>query len=134
MEIIQKELDWRDYGGKHYESQFTKFYQAYILPEKFHIDKRKAHLSTLICSNQMTRTEALAELEKPLYDPAQLQSDKEYVMKKFGLSPEEFEKIMHLPVRKHSEFKSDKKLKARYMDMLVRTEPIRKSLKKLIGK
>ena len=133
-EIIRKELDWRDYGGKHYESQFTKFYQAYILPEKFHIDKRKAHLSTLICSNQMTRAEALAELEKPLYDPAQLQADKEYVMKKFGLSPAEFEKIMHLPVRKHNEFKSDKKLKARYMDMLIRTEPIRKTLKKLIGK
>ena len=67
-EIIQKELGWRDYGGKHYESQFTKFYQAYILPEKFHIDKRKAHLSTLICSGQMTRTEALQELEKPLYE------------------------------------------------------------------
>jgi N-acetyl sugar amidotransferase len=133
-EIIQKELDWRDYGGKHYESQFTKFYQAYILPEKFHIDKRKAHLSTLICSNQMTRSEALTELEKPLYDPTQLQSDKEYVMKKFGLSPEEFEKIMRLPVKKHSEFKSDKKLKKNYMDMLVRTEPIRRSFKKLIGK
>ncbi|MEJ0081058.1 MAG: N-acetyl sugar amidotransferase [Puia sp.] len=133
-EIIRKELDWRDYGGKHYESQFTKFYQAYILPEKFHIDKRKAHLSTLICSNQMTRVEALSELEKPLYDPTQLQSDKEYVMKKFGLNPEEFDKIMHLPAKKHSEFKSDKKLKARYMDMLIRTEPIRKSIKKLIRK
>ncbi len=84
--MIKKELDWRDYGGKHYESQFTKFYQAYILPEKFHIDKRKAHLSTLICSGQMTRSEALLEMEKPLYDPAQLKSDKEYVMKKFGLS------------------------------------------------
>lgn len=133
-EIIQKELDWRDYGGKHYESQFTKFYQAYILPEKFHIDKRKAHLSTLICSNQISRDEAMAELGKPLYDPAQLQSDKEYVMKKFGLSPEEFEKIMHLPIKKHSEFKSDRKLKKNYMDMLVRTEPIRRSFKKLIGK
>jgi len=122
-QIIRKELDWRDYGGKHYESQFTKFYQAYILPEKFHIDKRKAHLSTLICSGQMTRSEALLELGKPLYEPAQLQSDKEYVMKKFGLTPQDFENIMHLPVKKHSEFKSDKKLKARYMDMLIRTEP-----------
>jgi N-acetyl sugar amidotransferase len=34
-EIIKNELGWRDYGGKHYESVFTKFYQAYILPEKF---------------------------------------------------------------------------------------------------
>jgi N-acetyl sugar amidotransferase len=133
-EIITKELGWRDYGGKHYESQFTKFYQAYILPEKFHIDKRKAHLSTLICSGQMTKAEALAELGKPLYDPAQLVSDKEYVMKKFGLSPDEFEKIMHLPIQKHSAFKSDRKLKERYMNMLIKTAPVRHSIKKLMGR
>ncbi|MFM9909063.1 MAG: N-acetyl sugar amidotransferase, partial [Chitinophagaceae bacterium] len=75
MEIkkfITKELDWRDYGGKHYESIFTKFYQAYILPQKFKIDKRKAHLSTLICAGQLTRDEALLELEKPLYDMDEL--------------------------------------------------------------
>ena len=133
-EVIKKELDWRDYGGKHYESQFTKFYQAYILPEKFHIDKRKAHLSTLICSGQMTKPEAILELEKPLYDPAQLKSDKEYVMKKFGLSPEEFEKIMHLPVQKHGVFKSDRKMKERYMNMLIRTAPVRKTIKKILGR
>jgi N-acetyl sugar amidotransferase len=133
-EIIQRELGWRDYGGKHYESQFTKFYQAYILPEKFHIDKRKAHLSTLICSGQMTKAEALEELAKPLYDPALLQSDKEYVMKKFGLSPEEFDRIMHLPVKKHSAFKSDRRLKERYMNLLIKTAPVRNSIKKLIGR
>lgn len=133
-EIIKKELDWRDYGGKHYESQFTKFYQAYILPEKFHIDKRKAHLSTLICSGQMTKSEALLEMEKPLYDPAQLKADKEYVMKKFGLSKEEFEKIMRLPVKKHGAFKSDRKMKERYMNMLIHTAPVRKSIKKIIGR
>jgi hypothetical protein len=130
---IKQELGWRDYGGKHYESQFTKFYQAYILPKKFHIDKRKAHLSTLVCSGQLSREEALSELGKPLYEPAQLQSDKEYVMKKFGLSSEELEKIMHLPIKKHSAFKSDKKMKERYMNMLIRTAPIRNSIKKIMG-
>ena len=133
-EIIKKELDWRDYGGKHYESQFTKFYQAYILPEKFHIDKRKAHLSTLICSGQMTRGDALEELNKPLYDPDQLKSDMEYVLKKLGLSPAEFEKIMQLPVQSHRAFKSDRKLKEMYMNMLIKTAPLRKSLKKGIRK
>ncbi len=73
-EIITKELDWRDYGGKHYESVFTKFYQAYILPEKFKIDKRKAHYSTLICSGQMTREEALSLLDEPLYNSRDLNS------------------------------------------------------------
>ena len=133
-EIIQKELGWRDYGGKHYESQFTKFYQAYILPEKFHIDKRKAHLSTLICSDQITKAEALEELKKPLYEPLQLRSDKEYVLKKFGLSEQEFEKIMHLPVQKHTAFRSDRKLKEMYMKMLVRTAPVRQSIRKGFGK
>ena len=48
--IIKKELSWEDYGAKHHESIYTRFVQAYILPKKFNIDKRKAHLSSLICS------------------------------------------------------------------------------------
>jgi N-acetyl sugar amidotransferase len=133
-EIITQELDWRDYGGKHYESIFTKFYQAYILPEKFHIDKRKAHLSTLICSGQMTREEALAELEKPLYEPKALAADKEYVLKKFGLSEAEFEKIMKLPVRRHQDFKTDKRQKEAYMNLLRKTAPLRKAVKKSLSR
>ena len=131
-EIIKKELDWRDYGGKHYESVFTKFYQAYILPEKFKIDKRKAHLSTLICSGQITREEALKELELPLYPPKDLKADKEYVLKKFRLTEKEFEDIMHLPIKKHSDFKTDKHLKEAYMKLLRKTAPIRNAVKKTL--
>jgi N-acetyl sugar amidotransferase len=133
-EKIKKELDWRDYGGKHYESIFTKFYQAYILPEKFHIDKRKAHLSTLICSGQMTREEALKELQQPLYPGQELKADKEYVLKKLGLTNEEFDAIMHLPIRKHQDFKTDVHLKKAYMGLLRKTAPMRKVLKKSISK
>ena len=129
-EIIKKELNWRDYGGKHYESVFTKFYQAYILPHKFKIDKRKAHLSTLICSGQMLKDEALAELDKPLYDPNELKTDIEYVIKKLGLTPAVFDGIMQQPVRKHSEFKTDKHLKEGYMNLLRKTERVRKIFKK----
>jgi hypothetical protein len=133
-ETIKKELDWRDYGGKHYESIFTKFYQAYILPEKYKIDKRKAHLSTLICSGQMTREEALQELGKPLYPPAELKPDMEYVLKKLGLSQEEFNKIMQLPVKRHEDFKTDRRLKEAYMGLLQKTAPIRKAVKKMVSK
>lgn len=128
-ELIQKELGWRDYGGKHYESLFTKFYQAYILPEKFRIDKRKAHLSTLICSGQLSREEALRELEKPLYDPKNLEADKEYVLKKFGISEAEFRNIMQLPAGRHEAFRTDTGLKEGYMNLLRRTEKIRRILK-----
>jgi len=128
-ELITKKLGWRDYGGKHYESIFTKFYQAYILPVKFGIDKRKAHLSTLICSGQITREAALTELATPLYDPEQLALDKEYVLKKLGLSPTEFDDIMNLSPRPHSDFKSDSKKKELYMNLLKRTEKIRRIIK-----
>ncbi len=129
-EIITKELDWRDYGGKHYESVFTKFYQAYILPQKFKIDKRKAHLSNLICSGQMTKSAALLELEKPLYAPNELKNDMEYVIKKLGLTQQSFDDIMKQPVRRHDEFKTDKHLKAGYMNLLKKTEGLRKIFKK----
>jgi N-acetyl sugar amidotransferase len=107
-DTIVKELEWRDYGGKHYESIFTKFYQGYILPVKFGIDKRKAHLSTLICSGQISREEALEELCKPIYDAQELKRDMEFVLKKLGLTESEFEQYLNAPRREHTEFKHEK--------------------------
>ncbi|HRF25100.1 MAG TPA: N-acetyl sugar amidotransferase, partial [Chitinophagaceae bacterium] len=106
--IITNELGWRDYGGKHYESIFTKFYQAYILPEKFKVDKRKAHLSTLIFSGQLTKEQALAEIALPLYEPSNFKTDYEFVLKKFNLSDDAFKKIMNAPVRSHYDFEIEK--------------------------
>lgn len=109
-EIIAEELGWRDYGGKHYESVFTRFYQSYILPVKFGIDKRKAHLSNLIFSGQLTKELALEELTKPLIDQKQLQEDYEFVLKKLNLNQQEFESIMQQPRREHAEFATIKSL------------------------
>ncbi len=108
-EIIKAELGWRDYGGKHHESLITKFYQCYILPQKFGIDKRRAHLSDLVCANQLTRDEALLEVQKPLYASAtELEKDIEYIVKKFGISRTEFEAIMNAEPKRHEDFKTDK--------------------------
>jgi len=103
---IIKELGWRDYGGKHYESVFTRFYQSYILPKKFGVDKRKAHLSSLILSHQITREQALEELKTEIYSPEKLKEDKDYVLKKLGLSEQEFEDIMNLPIVPHTFYPS----------------------------
>lgn len=105
-DTIIKKLNWKDYGGKHYESIFTRFYQSYILPVKFKVDKRKAHLSTLICSEQITREQAIAELKLPIYDPDKLADDYEYVIKKLGLTVSEFEAYMSLPIKKHTDYPS----------------------------
>jgi len=102
--ILQSEFGWEDYGRKHSESIFTRFYQGYILPRKFNIDKRKAHLSTLICSGQITREEALKELGKPFYEEDELERDKKYVLEKLNLSEKDFEELMKLPIKRHDEY------------------------------
>lgn len=104
---LNNEFGWQYYGGKHYESTFTKFYQAHILPTKFGIDKRKVHLSCLIRNDEMTREEALAELALPLYDPAELQRDTAYVCKKLGFSEEEFDALMQEKPKPHTAYPSD---------------------------
>ncbi|MCU0414969.1 MAG: N-acetyl sugar amidotransferase [Ignavibacteriaceae bacterium] len=96
-QIITDELGWRDYGGKHYESIFTRFFHAYYLPEKFGYDLRRSYLSALILSGQITREDALTELESPPSPAEQLKSDREYVIKKLRLSDIEFEEIMNSP-------------------------------------
>ena len=113
-DFIGKELNWRDYGGKHYESIFTKFYQAYILPEKFKIDKRKAHLSTLIFSGQITKEDALLELNKPLYGEIELRHDLEFVLKKLELSSASFKSLMALPAISHYNFKREGSIYTKY--------------------
>jgi N-acetyl sugar amidotransferase len=104
-EEIINSFGWKDYGGKHYESYFTKFYQAFILPEKFKIDKRKAHLSNLIFSKQITKVEALNVLNTPLYENEQLKKNEiDFVLKKLGFSKLEFEALLKMPRIEHAEF------------------------------
>lgn len=117
--IISAEIGWKDYGGKHHESVFTKFYQNYILPTKFKVDKRKAHLSNLICSGQIDRNFALEELEKPMYDPRELLIDKEFVVKKLGFSMDEFDSIMNETPRDHTEFEVEGPIENHYPFLFV---------------
>ena len=120
-QIISSELGWRDYGGKHYESIFTRFFHAYFLPRKFGYDLRRSYLSALILSGQMSRDEALREIETPPAPAEQLEADKEYVIKKFGLSTDEFEQIMMTPTKLFSEYPNNDALWRR-LDWFVSAE------------
>jgi N-acetyl sugar amidotransferase len=101
---IINELGWRDYGGKHYESVFTRFYQGYILPNKFKVDKRKAHLSNLIFAGQLTKQEALKELGEPIYPSELLQVDKPFVLKKLGMTETEFDEYINAKAVPHDTY------------------------------
>jgi hypothetical protein len=126
---ISDELDWRDYGGKHYESVWTRFYQGYILPVKFGVDKRKAHLSDLIFSGQITKEHALKELENPIYNPNLLAEDYNFILKKLGLSISEFEAIMDLKPKPHSDYAIEKSVWDNYLLL----KPIKAIKKALLG-
>jgi N-acetyl sugar amidotransferase len=106
VKMLTAELDWEYYGGKHHESKYTQFYQAYILPQKFGFDKRRAHLSSLIMAGQISRDKALDEMKAELYPLEKLHEDKEYVINKFSITENEFEAIMDLPVKRFSDYPS----------------------------
>lgn len=107
MDRLKSRFDWQYYGGKHYESTFTKFYQAYVLPTKFGIDKRKVHLSALIRNGEIAREEAVKELAEPLYKPKELHEDKRFILKKLGFSEAEFDAIMSEAPVPHDFYPSD---------------------------
>lgn len=105
MKMLQNDLDWIYYGGKHYESIYTRFWQGYVLPRKFEIDKRYGHLSDLINSGQLTREKALDMASTPIYPSAELEEeDRQFVMKKLGFTEEQFQSYMDLPPRSFREF------------------------------
>ncbi len=106
--ILKEEFGWSDYGAKHWESIFTRFYQTYILTEKFKIDKRTNHYSNLIRNGEITREKAINELKKPPIPKELLNEDKKFVLTTLGISNEEFMDYMNRPIRRHEEFGTDK--------------------------
>ena len=109
MNFLEKELDWKYYGGKHYESKYTGFIQSYYLYEKFGIDYRRATLSTQICNGLVTRDEALKQLVEKPYSDEKVRMEKAYIAKKLGVALDEFEKILSAPAKWYSDYPNDEK-------------------------
>tara|TARA_S200000501_G_scaffold83734_1_gene76177 strand:- start:6006 stop:7277 length:1272 start_codon:yes stop_codon:yes gene_type:complete len=107
IKVLEEKLNWQYYGGKHYESRFTKFFQSYWLPKKFGYDKRKAHFSSLILSEEITRDEALDEMKKNSYDESTIEQDIDYICKKLDVRKEDFISWMNEPNKKFSDYKNN---------------------------
>jgi len=111
LEVLEKEFHYKPYPYKHYESVFTRFYQGYILPKKFNVDKRKIHLSTLIISEQITRNEAFKQLEGIPYPSESAQNeDIEFFLKKMLWKKKDLEIYLTREEKLHSVYGSEKKL------------------------
>jgi len=106
MEFLSREYGWQPYPQKHFESRFTKFFEGYWLPVRFGYDTRRVQFSSLILTGQMTREEALKELEKPSYDKINIKHDFEYIATKLGITVDELKKYQDLPKKSYKDYKS----------------------------
>ncbi len=104
LEELKNKVGYKEYARKHGESVFTKFFQNYYQPKKFGYDKRKPHLSSLIVTKQITRENALKELQRPLYDEKELKEDIEYICKKLGITEREFKDILSAKIHTFEDF------------------------------
>jgi N-acetyl sugar amidotransferase len=104
--FLINDLGWRDYGGKHHESIYTRIFQSYILPVKFGFDKRKAHFSSLILSGQMSREKAMEMLKEPPYDISKIDEDITYLAKKLEITKEEIGTILNANPKKYEDYRS----------------------------
>jgi N-acetyl sugar amidotransferase len=102
-ELVQR-IGYVPYARKHGESVFTKFFQDYFLLERFGIDKRLPHFSSLIVSGQLSRAEALGLLNKPNYEKMELNRDINYLCRKLRINLDEFEQLLNGPLRYSQEF------------------------------
>ena len=109
IESLKKNYEWKEYEDKHFESFFTKFYQAYILKKKFKVDKRKSHLSCLIRNKEITREKAIKILSNNDY-PGDFERDKDYFCKKLDFSKEEFDQILDQEPKSHFDFENSEKI------------------------
>ncbi len=109
--IIVEELGWRDYGVKHGESKWTKFFQSHFLTTKCGFDKRRAHLSSLVLAKEINREQALNELEKEVYtSKREIDDDKEYIVKKLGIAMEDLDQYISGKCIHYNEYPNAEKL------------------------
>lgn len=99
--------DFKYYGSKHLENVLTAFIQLYWMPNKFGVDKRTSHLSSMIVSNQLSREEAIRLLDEPAYDEKLMSEYIKAIKEKLRLTDEEFDTIMKSPTHQHNEYKTD---------------------------
>lgn len=97
MQELVDRFGWQRYPHKHYESRFTRFYEGYWLRKRFGYDKRRAHFSSLILTEQLSRDEALERIAKDPYSAEQVKQDFEYIATKLGIDVAELQSMFDAP-------------------------------------
>jgi hypothetical protein len=114
QKFLKEKFNWEYYGGHHHENLFTKFAIAYWLPRKFGIDKRIITLSAQILSGEITREEALKEINRSPSALDELERDKELVLNKLDFKKKEFDKLFNQSNSNYTNYSSYMPLYKRY--------------------
>lgn len=109
-QLLMDRFGWQPYPQKHFESRFTRFYESYWLYERFGYDVRKVQFSSLIITGQMTRGEALAELQKLPYNPETIRQEIEFVANKLDITVDELMGYMALPKKTFRDYRNQEKI------------------------
>lgn len=103
---LKNRFGWQPFLHKHHESRFTRFYEDYWLPRRFGFEKRRAHFSSLIMTEQMSRDEALKRISKPEMGEQFLLQEFEFVAHKLDLSIDELRSFFNLPKKYYHNYKN----------------------------
>lgn len=89
--FLEKNYDWKYYGGHHLENRMSSFLHSVYLPQKFSTDMRNNTLSALARNGKMTREEAWAEYNIPPTIEPELVA---YFQKRIEVSENEYASVM----------------------------------------
>ncbi len=111
IQTLSEEYGYVPYGQKHFEDLLTKFLEGWWTPTRFGHDIRRAQLSSLVVTGQMTREEALEILGKPPVTEDEGKTLFTEVAKRLEISEEEL-MALHDMTECTDKFKSQEKIYA----------------------
>lgn len=97
IDTLVNEYGYEPYGQKHFEDLLTKFLEAWWMPTRFGHDIRRAQLSSLVVTGQMSRDEALKILEQPPVPEEESMAMFKEVAKRLEITEEELMSYHGLP-------------------------------------
>lgn len=108
INVLSDEYGYVPYGQKHFEDLITKFLEGWWTPTRFGHDIRRAQLSSLVVTGQMTRDDALKILERPPLSEEESAELFKEVARRLGISEEDLMALHEMP-KCTEKFKSQEK-------------------------